>query len=193
MRKFVCGVDEAGRGPLAGPVFAAAVILDPAHAIEGLADSKKLSAKRRDQLACAIKETSIAFAIGIATVEEIDQMNILQATMLAMQRAISALSVTPDEALIDGNRIPELDMSAIAIVGGDSYVPVISAASILAKTARDVEMQRMHYLYPDYGFDRHKGYDTKLHRSSLAKFGPCEIHRKSFGPVKKLLRINGDR
>jgi ribonuclease HII len=178
------GVDEAGRGPLCGPVYAAAVILDPARPVDGLADSKKLSEKRREALAPLIRERAIAWAIGIATVEEIDRLNILHASMLAMRRAIEALQVVPMEALIDGNRIPPgLRMPARAIVGGDALEPSISAASILAKTGRDEEMLRLAALYPEYGIARHKGYPTPEHLAALRQHGPSPIHRRSFAPV----------
>jgi ribonuclease HII len=167
----VCGVDEAGRGPLAGPVYAAAVILDPLRPIAGLKDSKLLSSSRREMLCEIIHERTIAYAVALATVEEIDRLNILQATMLAMQRAVQALHVPPDEAWIDGNRCPTLPCRARAFVQGDRLHPVISAASILAKTARDAEMLRMHERYPRYGFDRHKGYPTAEHLALLARYG----------------------
>ena len=183
----VCGVDEAGRGPLAGAVYAAAVILDPGRPIAGLKDSKLLSASRRELLFELIQTNSIAFAIAQASVEEIDRLNILQATMLAMQRAVEGLGIRPDEAWIDGNRCPKLACRARAIVQGDRLHPVISAASILAKTARDAEMQRMHERYPLYCFDRHKGYPTPEHLELLARHGPSEIHRRSFAPVRRLL------
>jgi len=187
MNALICGVDEAGRGPLAGPVYAAAVILDPAHPIIGLDDSKKLSEKKRERLALEIREKSIAFGIAFATVEEIDQINILQATLLAMRRAVEALPVQPTEALIDGNRCPLLAIPARAIIGGDALEPAISAASILAKTARDAAMLLIHADYPQYALDRHKGYDTAAHRAALAAHGPAHFHRKSFAPVRALL------
>ena len=190
LKVVVCGVDEAGRGPLAGPVYAAAVILDPARRINGLADSKVLSAQRREVLAARIKERAIAWAVAAASVQEIDQLNILRAALLAMQRAVEALSVTPDEAWVDGNQCPELACRTKAIVDGDATHQVISAASILAKTARDAEMARLHLQYPQYGFDQHKGYATREHRRTLAKFGPCGIHRRSFGPVKVFFEKN---
>ena len=183
----VCGVDEAGRGPLAGPVYAAAVILDPMKPIKGLKDSKLLSAARREILSIAIQENSIAFAIAQASVEEIDRLNILQATMLAMQRAVQALQVAPDEAWIDGNRCPKLACKTRAIVQGDRLHEVISAASILAKTARDAEMLRMHERFPQYCFDRHKGYPTPEHLALLELHGASEIHRRSFAPVRRIL------
>ena len=182
----VCGVDEAGRGPLAGPVFAAAVILG--EPIEGLKDSKLLSASRREVLFELITTRSIAFAIAQASVEEIDRLNILQATMLAMRRAVEALEVTPDEAWIDGNRCPQLACRARAFVQGDRLHAVISAASILAKTARDAEMQRLHVRYPQYCFDRHKGYPTPEHLALLERYGPSAIHRRSFAPVRNALQ-----
>jgi ribonuclease HII len=183
----VCGVDEAGRGPLAGPVFAAAVILDPEQPIEGLKDSKLLSASRRDSLSALIQTHATAFAIAQASVEEIDRLNILQATMLAMQRAVEGLGMRPDEAWIDGNRCPALACRARAIVRGDRLHPVISAASILAKTARDAELQRLHERFPQYRFDRHKGYPTPEHLALLQRYGPSEIHRRSFAPVRRIL------
>jgi ribonuclease HII len=185
----VCGVDEAGRGPLAGPVFAAAVILDPSRPIEGLKDSKLLSGKRREQLAEQILERAISCAVTSATVEEIDTLNILQATMLAMQRAVAALKVRPEEAWIDGNRCPSLQCRARAFVQGDRLHPVISAASILAKTARDAEMRRLHERYPEYAFDRHKGYPTPQHLVLLERHGPCDVHRRSFLPVQRSLDL----
>lgn len=183
---MICGVDEAGRGPLAGPVVAAAVILDPARPIAGLDDSKKLSAVRREQLAVEIRATAIAWSVAEATVEEIDALNILQATLLAMQRAVAGLAVAPAEALIDGNRCPRLDIPARAIVGGDASVPAISAASILAKTVRDAIMRDLHANHPQYGFDRHMGYGTPEHLAALRTHGPCAAHRKSFSPVRQL-------
>lgn len=181
---LVCGVDEAGRGPLAGAVFAAAVILDRNRPIQGLADSKKLSAKRREELAAEIKEYSLSWAIARADAEEIDSINILQASLLAMRRAVENLSASPSEALVDGLYCPKLLIPCRAIVKGDSSVAEISAASILAKTARDMEMLQLHLQYPQYGFDRHKGYPTALHLESLRRYGACDIHRKSFAPVK---------
>ena len=180
----VCGVDEAGRGPLAGPVYAAAVILDPARQVRGLADSKVLKAERREVLADRIKQRAIAFAISSASVEEIDRLNIFQASMLAMKRAVDALGVRPEEAWIDGNQCPrELSCRAKAFVDGDARHKPISAASILAKTARDAEMRALHERYPGYGFDQHKGYATAEHLDALGRAGPCEIHRRSFYPV----------
>ena len=184
----VAGIDEAGRGPLAGPVFAAAVILDPARPIAGLNDSKKLSAARREVLGLAIREQAVAWCIASATVEEIDSLNILQATMLAMRRACEGLSVRPGNVLVDGNRVPlGLNCTARAIVGGDASVAEISAASILAKTARDADCMLLHQTYPDYCFDQHKGYGTALHMARLNAYGPCPAHRRSFAPVRRLL------
>lgn len=185
--RLICGVDEAGRGPIAGPVFAAAVILDPQRRIAGLKDSKLLAAGRREALAIVIRREARAWAVASATVEEIDQLNILQATLLAMRRAVELLAVVPDEAWIDGNRCPRLSCAARAVVGGDRSVPQISAASILAKTARDAEMLRLHREYPHYGLDRHKGYPTPGHLASLARHGACAIHRRSFAPVRRLI------
>jgi len=184
----VCGVDEAGRGPLAGAVYAAAVILNPHKPIEGLKDSKLLSASRREVLSVAIQERALAFSVACASVNEIDSLNILHATMLAMQRAVEGLGVPPDEAWIDGNRCPKLACRARAIVQGDRLHPAISAASILAKTARDAEMRRMHGRFPQYGFDRHKGYPTPEHLALLERYGPSEIHRRSFAPVRNALQ-----
>ena len=185
---LVCGVDEAGRGPLAGPVYAAAVILDPARPIAGLKDSKKLSAARREQLAVAIRENALAWAIASASVEEIDELNILQATLLAMRRAVEGLRPAAEAALIDGNRCPLLTIPARAIVKGDALEPCISAASILAKTERDKEMRALADIHPAYGFERHAGYPTADHVAALETFGPCPAHRKTFGPVKRCLQ-----
>lgn len=182
-----CGVDEAGRGPLAGPVFAAAVVLDPARPIEGLADSKKLSAKKRAALEALIKERALRWAVASASEQEIDELNILHASMLAMSRAVEALGATPSEAFIDGNRCPKLLIPATAIVGGDATHQSISAASILAKEARDREMVRLAALHPGYGFEGHMGYPTAAHIAALSRLGPCEAHRKSFGPVKRAI------
>jgi ribonuclease HII len=181
---LVCGVDEAGRGPLAGPVYAAAVILNPARRINGLADSKVLTAERREVLAERIKERATAWSIAFSTVEEIDRLNIFHASMLAMRRAVEGLSVRPSEAIIDGNSCPRgLQCQARAIVDGDATERPISAASILAKTARDAEMTALHDRYPHYGFDQHKGYGTPEHLQALGRVGPCEIHRRSFYAV----------
>ena len=184
---LICGVDEAGRGPLAGPVYAAAVILDPAWHIAGLADSKMLSASRRLQLAVQIRGHALAWAVASASVAEIDAINILQASLLAMRRAVEQLRVAPSEVLVDGNRCPIIEYPAKAIVKGDSKIPAISAASILAKTARDAEMLRLHQLYPQYGLDRHKGYPTVAHLAALERHGVAEIHRRSYAPIRRLL------
>ena len=180
---LLCGVDEAGRGPLAGPVYAAAVILDRKRRINGLADSKLLSPERRDVLAGRIRERAIAWAVAHASVEEIDRLNIFHASMLAMRRAVQGLGVQPEEAWVDGNHCPGLLCKTKAIVDGDALHPVISAASILAKTERDAEMCALSERFPQYGFDRHKGYATSEHLDSLGRLGPCEIHRRSFHPV----------
>jgi ribonuclease HII len=189
---LVCGVDEAGRGPLAGPVYAAAVILDPAWHIAGLADSKVLSASRRLELAKQIRLHALAWAIASASVAEIDAINILQASLLAMRRAVEQLSVAPSEVLVDGNQCPRIEYPVKAIVKGDSKIPAISAASILAKTARDAEMLRLHQLYPRYGLDRHKGYPTAAHLAALELHGACEIHRRSYAPIRRLLEGSSD-
>lgn len=186
---MICGVDEAGRGPLAGPVYAACVVLNPAHAIDGLADSKQLSEKQRDALTAEIKQYAIAWAIASATVQEIDQLNILQASLLAMQRAVEILPFSPQWVLVDGKQSPHLSYPVRTIINGDSIVPEISAASILAKTARDAEMLRLHQIYPQYGFNRHKGYPTKAHLEALQQHGACKIHRQSFAPVKALKNL----
>jgi ribonuclease HII len=186
---LVCGIDEAGRGPLAGPVVAAAVILDPARPIPGLDDSKKLSEKKRDALAVLVRERALAWAIAEASVEEIDRLNILHATMLAMQRAVAGLSIKPESAMVDGNRCPRLDMPAEAVVKGDGKIASIAAASILAKTARDAGMLILHAEYPHYGFDRHMGYPTAAHCAALATHGASPVHRRSFGPVARQLSL----
>ena len=183
---FVCGVDEAGRGPLAGPVFAAAVILPKDTIIEGVNDSKKLSEKKRESLFDIIKEKALAYSIASASEEEIDQINILQATFLAMNRAIDNLSVKADFALIDGNRMPEISIDAKTIIKGDSLSMSIAAASILAKVSRDRFMKQISEKYPVYHFEKHKGYGTALHRKLILEHGPCEIHRKSF--LTKILK-----
>ena len=188
---LVAGVDEAGRGPLAGPVFAAAVILDPGRPIEGLADSKKLSPVARERLAPVIRERSLAWGIGVADAAEIDALNILQATFLAMRRALMALAVHPARVQVDGNRCPPsgglgFECSFEAIVGGDASVAAISAASILAKVDRDGWMCRAAQDYPGYGFEQHKGYGTPSHLQALARLGPCKLHRRSYAPVKSL-------
>lgn len=185
--RLIAGVDEAGRGPLAGPVLAAAVILDPARPITGLADSKTLGAARRERLAGEIRARALAWALGRAEVEEIDRLNILQAALLAMQRAVAALPLIPDQVLVDGNRCPRLTCPCQAIVRGDATVPAIGAASILAKVARDAELRRLHDRYPVYHFAQHKGYPTAAHRDALRRYGPCPEHRRSFAPVAALL------
>ncbi|MDO9853685.1 ribonuclease HII [Glaesserella parasuis] len=185
--KFIAGVDEVGRGPLVGAVVTAAVILDPNQPIEGLADSKKLSEKRRLALAEEIKAKALCWSLGRAEPDEIDQLNILHATMLAMQRAVAGLRIQPDFVLVDGNRIPTLPMPAQAVVKGDSLVAEISAASILAKVARDQEMDELDKQYPEYGFAQHKGYPTKLHFEKLESLGVTPYHRKSFAPVAQRL------
>ena len=184
---LICGVDEAGRGPLAGPVFAAAVILDPARPIAGLADSKMLTARRRETLAGQIKARALAWEVASAGVEEIDAINILQASLLAMRRAVEALAVTPAEVWVDGLHCPRLAVPARAIVGGDATQANIAAASILAKVARDAEMCSLHGVHPVYGFDRHKGYPTEAHLAALRAHGVCAAHRRSFAPVRRLL------
>lgn len=186
---LVAGVDEAGRGPLAGPVIAAAVILDSSRAIPGLADSKALTERQRERLFGEIRQHALAWSIGRAEVEEIDRLNILQASLLAMRRAVEQLGLRPDLARIDGNRCPELLCPAQAVVGGDRTVPAISAASILAKVTRDREMRVLDQAYPGYGFVRHKGYPTKAHIEALQALGVSPIHRRSFGPVRKLLAL----
>ncbi|MBS1140710.1 MAG: RNase [Proteobacteria bacterium] len=186
---LVCGIDEAGRGPLAGPVVAAAVILDPERPIAGLNDSKKLSEKKRDALAGIIRERALAWAVAEATVEEIDRLNILQATMLAMQRAVAALQVRAESALVDGNRCPRLDIPSEAVVKGDGKIASIAAASILAKTVRDAGMLVLHAQYPQYGFDRHMGYPTAAHFAALEAHGASPVHRRSFGPVARQLSL----
>lgn len=185
---LICGVDEAGRGPLAGPVFAAAVILDLHNPIVGLADSKKLSEKARDRLAPLIRERALAWAVASASVEEIDALNILQATLLAMHRAVDALALQPEVVLVDGTHCPALAMPVRAVVKGDSSVAAISAASILAKTSRDAEMLRLHARHPQYGLDRHKGYPTAAHLAALREHGVIGIYRRSFAPVRDLLK-----
>jgi ribonuclease HII len=184
---YIAGVDEAGRGPLAGPVMAAAVILDPARPIAGLADSKVLSEKKRVYLAALIQERALAFAIARAEVEEIDRLNILQASLLAMQRAVSGLHILPVKVLVDGRDCPQLPCPVEAIIGGDSTVPAISAASILAKVARDQELYALDKLYPGYDFAQHKGYPTKVHIAALAKLGVSPVHRRTYAPVRRYL------
>ena len=185
--ELICGVDEAGRGPLAGPVFAAAVILDPNRPIEGLRDSKKLTAARRDALALEIREKALSWAVAESSEREIDDINILQATMLAMRRAILGLKRRPTLALIDGNRCPVVDVRCDAIIQGDDRVVEISAASILAKTARDAALMQLHAQYPHYAFDQHKGYPTALHLARLRLHGVSPVHRKTYAPVRALI------
>jgi len=181
---LLCGVDEAGRGPLAGPVVAAAVVLDPAHPVEGLADSKQLSARRREALAASIRARARAWAVASASVEEIDALNILQASMLAMRRAVASLAMTPQLVLVDGLHCPSLAVPARGVVRGDATVAEISAASILAKVARDADMQVLHRIHPQYGFDRHKGYPTAAHLAALRVHGVSTVHRRTFAPVR---------
>jgi ribonuclease HII len=190
LQRHVCGVDEAGRGPLAGPVFAACVILRRSDPIDGLADSKVLNRQRRTELAIEIRARAVAWAIASATVEEIDSINILRASLLAMRRAVEQLTVEPHEVLVDGLHCPEIRFPARAIVDGDALVAEISAASILAKTARDAVMVEMHALYPDYGFAQHKGYSTRQHLEALQRHGVCPIHRRSFAPVRSRLELS---
>lgn len=185
---LIAGVDEVGRGPLAGPVIAAAVILDPTRPIAGLADSKALSARRRENLDLEIRERAIAWALGRAEPAEIDALNILQASLLAMVRAIDALTTLPTEVLVDGNQTPKINLPARAIVGGDATVPAISAASIVAKVARDAEMLNLDAEYPEYGFRQHKGYPTAVHLAALQVHGACPLHRRSFAPVQRVLQ-----
>lgn len=186
---LICGVDEAGRGPLAGPVSAAAVILDEANPIAGLNDSKKLTEKQRDRLAPLIKARALAWSVAYASVEEIDELNILQATLLAMKRAVQALPVLPQQVLVDGLYCPDTGIPSQAIVRGDSKVAAIAAASILAKTARDALMLQLHELYPVYGFAIHKGYPTAAHLAALREHGVSDVHRRSFKPVRLQLEI----
>ena len=186
-QELICGVDEAGRGPLAGPVFAAAVILDPGRPIEGLRDSKKLTEAQREVLAQRIKAQALAWSVAQCSVEEIDALNILQASMLAMRRAVEGLSIQPALALIDGNRCPVMPIRSEAIVKGDDKVAAISAASILAKTARDALLMSLHESYPHYAFDQHKGYPTALHLERLKLHGISPVHRRSYRPVRELL------
>ena len=183
----LCGVDEAGRGPLAGAVFAAAVILDPARPVKGLADSKLLDPARRGRLAEAIRRDALAWAVASATVAEIDELNILRASLAAMARAVECLGVDPGEVVVDGLHVPGTRWPERAVVKGDRLVPAISAASILAKTARDEEMAELDRRFPGYGFARHKGYPTPGHLAALRSLGPCEIHRRSFGPVREAI------
>jgi ribonuclease HII len=189
---LICGVDEAGRGPLAGPVFAACVVLREGDPIEGLADSKVLSPERREELALQIRDRAAAWAVASASVEEIDRINILRASLLAMRRAVEQLLIEPHEVLVDGLHCPTVRFPVRAIVDGDALVAEISAASILAKTARDALMVQLHDLYPEYGFASHKGYSTRQHLEALQRFGICPIHRRSFAPVRSLCFDFGD-
>jgi len=188
----IAGVDEAGRGPLAGPVIAAAVILDPRRCVAGARDSKRLSAAQRERIAREVRECALAWAVASASVQEIDALNILQASLLAMRRALDALSPAADFALIDGNRLPVLTIGARAIVGGDATEPAISCASILAKTHRDALMREIDGQYPGYGFAVHFGYPTPLHRERLQTLGPCPIHRQSYAPVRAAMQRSGN-
>ena len=191
--RLVCGADEAGRGPLAGPVVAAAVILDPGRPIDGLRDSKQLAPARREELARAIRGRATAWAVAEASVQEVDRLNVLQASLLAMRRAIELLDPAAEIALIDGNRLPRLRIEARAIVGGDALEPAISAASILAKQHRDRLMAELDRVFPGYGFAEHAGYPTPRHLERLRELGPCAAHRRSFAPVRALLDAGGDR
>lgn len=194
MKLLVAGVDEAGRGPLAGPVCVAAVILDPARPIHGLDDSKQLSERRREALYPLIVECALAWRIEFVEAVEIDALNILQATLLGMRRAVAALSPAAQHALIDGNRVPDgMPCAATAIIDGDASEPSIMAASILAKVARDARMRELHVQYPQYGFDRHKGYPSAMHREALQWHGPCPQHRRSFAPVQRAITIAAQR
>ena len=188
--QLICGVDEAGRGPLAGPVVAACVALDKNHMIHGLTDSKQLSEKKRNELAIAIKQFAKAWTIASASVTEIDRLNILQATLLAMKRAVEQLPLVPDIVMVDGMHSPKLEIPVRTVIKGDSLIAEISAASILAKTARDAEMRMLHKRFPEYGFDQHKGYPTKKHINALRMYGITEAHRRSFAPVKTVENIN---
>lgn len=184
---LVCGIDEAGRGPLAGPVVADAVILDPARPIAGLDDSKKIGEKKREALALLIRERAVAWAVAEASVAEIDRLNILRATLLAMQRAVAGMGIRPTRALVDGNRCPQLDIPVAAVIGGDGTIAPIAAASILAKTVRDAGMRELHARYPQYGFASHMGYPTAAHLQALAAHGVSPVHRRSFRPVARRL------
>jgi len=186
---LIAGVDEAGRGPLAGAVIAAAVILDPQRPIDGVTDSKKLTAKKRERLELEIKQHAIAWALGRAEVEEIDEINILQASLLAMSRAVAALSIAPAHVQVDGNQCPSVHCTVEAIVKGDALIPAIGAASILAKVARDRELLVLDEQYPQYGFAQHKGYPTKAHVSALEAHGVSPVHRRTFGPVRRLCDV----
>ncbi len=186
-RKFVCGVDEVGRGAGAGEIYCAAVILDPEVSIPGITDSKKLTAKRREALAIEIRTKATAWCIATASLQEIIDLNVLYATMLAMQRAVEGLPIVADKIYIDGNRAPQLSGSVETVIKGDLKIQEIGAASIIAKVARDQKMVELHESYPEYGFDQHKGYLTKQHLNALQKHGPCAIHRVTYAPIKKLL------
>lgn len=188
-QQTIAGVDEVGRGPLAGAVVAAAVILDPDNRIEGLIDSKKLTEKKRELLDVEIREKSLSWALGRAEVEEIDQINILQASLLAMSRAVAQLTITPELVLVDGNKCPDVPYPVEAIIKGDALVEAISAASIIAKVARDKEMQALDLVYPGYGLAKHKGYPTAMHRAALIELGVTEIHRRSYKPVRDVLEM----
>jgi len=189
-RQVIAGIDETGRGAGAAEVYAAAVILDPDRPIDGLADSKKLTAQRRETLSEEIKHYALCWSVATASVQEVEELNILQATLLAMRRAAEGLSITPDKVLVDGNRTPQLQVPVEAIVRGDATIPAISAASILAKVARDAAMVAYDVRYPEYGFAEHKGYLTKEHLEALLRHGPCPIHRKTYGPIRELLEPN---
>ena len=184
MSRLICGVDEAGRGPLAGPVVAAAVILPPGTSLSGLNDSKKLSPRQRERLAAEIRATALAWAVAEASAAEIDAWNILRSTLRAMARAVAALPLTPDEVRVDGNQAPALEVPVRTIIGGDALEPAIMAASILAKTHRDARLVALEARHPGYGFARHKGYGTAAHLAALARLGPCPEHRRSFAPVR---------
>ena len=187
----MAGVDEVGRGPLAGPVVAAAVILDPTRTIDGLKDSKRLTAARRRYLDTEIRSRAVAVAVGRAEVDEIDEINILNAALLAMKRAVETLIVQPQVVYVDGNRAPELRMPVTTVLSGDDRVPAISAASIVAKVVRDAEMEALAETYPQYGFERHKGYATRVHLAALRRFGPTPLHRRSFAPIRDDSRVQG--
>ncbi|SFB20376.1 RNase HII [Lentibacillus halodurans] len=184
---FVCGVDETGRGSAISGVWVSACILDPDKSIEGLKDSKKLSAKRREELAEEIKDKALSWSIEVASLEEVETLNVLNATLLAMRRAVEGLYIKPNKVFVDGNQLPDIDIPAEAIVKGDDLVPAISAASILAKVERDKVMKELHQIYPQYGIDKHKGYLTKNHMLALQEYGPCPAHRKTYAPVRRLL------
>jgi ribonuclease HII len=190
-RLLLAGVDEVGRGPLAGPVVTAAVMLDSGHVIDGLTDSKRLTANKRQMLDLEIRSHALCYSIGQADVDEIDQLNILQATMLAMQRAVAGLTIRPNKVVVDGNRVPDLPCAAEAIIAGDGLVDEISAASIVAKVYRDSLMKDLHRQYPQYGFDQNKGYPTRMHRQALLQYGAAPCHRRSFAPVRNVISTDG--